>query len=89
MVTKEQVLQAAKQSTVEGALKELFPEHFELAKIEPFQCDKHCRQRLVYIGIADAPNHLREKCLVLSGDYDWDITEHSGRTILTPTKNKS
>ena len=87
MVTKEQVLQAAKQSTVEGALIELFPEYFGMVEIEPFQVDKKIYpNKLVYIGVNYAPDHLKNKCLVLYKYYNWEISSHLGSTILTPTK---
>ena len=87
MVTKEQVLQAAKQSTVEGALIELFPEYFGMVEIEPFQVDTMIDpDKLVYIGVGHAPTYLKNKSLVLNKHYNWEIINHLGRTILIPTK---
>lgn len=87
--TKERVLEAAKQSDeVKAALKTLFPEMFgggQPVEIVKFKVDEFQYDKLVFIGKYLAPPGLECKCLMLTTLYNWEITQHSGHTVLIPT----
>ena len=89
MPTKEQVLEAAKQPTVEGALKQLFPEHFKEEEIEPFEVnyslvdENGCK--LIVIAKQLAPRGLEFKSFYCNSDYQWKLINHNGYQILIPT----
>lgn len=84
-ITKERVLKAAEKcSTAKDTLKELFPEAFEA---EPFD---FTRQHIItptirgplFIGHASAPYGMRAKCLMVSNDYEMEVTESGGYKCL-------
>ena len=93
-ITKEQVIEAAKQTTVEGALKMLFPKCFErgMEEIKPFEVDKNCmgdncEYNLIFIAENFAPSReLIGKCFGLSANYEWILSKGKYNfQILIPT----
>ena len=93
-ITKEQVIEAAKQTTVEGALKMLFPECFKsgMEEIKPFEVDKNetdenFKHKLIFIAEEFAPSEkLKRKCFGLSQKHNWTLSYNDyGRHILIPT----
>ena len=80
-ITKERVLKAAEKcSTAKDTLKELFPEAFDSRAFKfgsEYLITEECEGPL-FIGNGFAPDGLENRCLLVWGQYDMEVTESDG-----------
>ena len=88
-IKKERILKAAKNcNQTKQVLRTLFPEVFEEDYFDFSNCEHVLTYEIsddfpLYIGQLYMPNGLFNKCLVVNNNYELQVGDKKGKTILT------